>query len=367
MSEPRWPGGGRSDGVNGQSPVPFAQRMDPGGQAPCGPGGIPGLSPIPGVGGSPFEEPERSPELARDRSRELYDPNNAFWSSPDGQSPPQNPPREPGNEYPQDPNYLNHPPRLDQDNAPKVRKKGFFGSGIIKVLLAIVALLCVGALVFGFMCRIRHIRVEGNSRFTDQQIIGMSRLKLGDSSHINELEVKNRIEQQEPGLICTLVNVEKLDTVVIHVKERIPAAYILHGGWGLTVDLRGMILEMTENMAAPHDGLIEVSGLALRRMGAGERITPDKQEALLAYQEIFLQLQIMKGRSQIRELDLTNLDSISMVAEDGMTIDLGDTEKLHEKLRAMLVVREYLAEKGYWGGRLNVTDPEKPVYAPPSV
>ena len=51
----------------------------------------------------------------------------------------------------------------------------------------------------------------------------------------------------------------------------------------------------------------------------------------------------------------------------GMDIVLGDASLLHEKLRAVLIVRTELSTMGKTGGTLTLTDAVNPVYAPPTV
>jgi cell division septal protein FtsQ len=72
---------------------------------------------------------------------------------------------------------------------------------IVPLALAILFV----AFLFGGVLTVRNIRVTGNARISAEEIIRLSKLKLGQSSLINEKEISNRIEQN-PYLICRMVS-----------------------------------------------------------------------------------------------------------------------------------------------------------------
>ncbi len=80
--------------------------------------------------------------------------------------------------------------------------------------------------------------------------------------------------------------------------------------------------------------------------------------------EILLQLKIMGGLDQIAIIDVSTTERLTMQTMDGMEIVLGDSEQLHEKLRAFLLVREKLSDMGVSGGTLMLNDPVNPIYTP---
>ena len=69
----------------------------------------------------------------------------------------------------------------------------------------------------------------------------------------------------------------------------------------------------------------------------------------------------------IEEADLSNISSLLLTTRDGFTVSLGDGTNLHAKLRAMLITRDELLNRGYQGGVINVILPENPVFSPASV
>ena len=79
---------------------------------------------------------------------------------------------------------------------------------------------------------------------------------------------------------------------------------------------------------------------------------------------MFLEMKVLGCTDRIREADISNTASILLVTRDGYTASLGDRTNLHAKLRSLLLVQEELKKEGYYGGTINVTNPEAPIYTP---
>ena len=222
------------------------------------------------------------------------------------------------------------------------------------------------AFLFGGVLTVRNIRVTGNVRISAEEIIRLSKLKLGQSSLINEKEISNRIEQN-PYLICRMVSLESFDTICIEVKERQEVTFLTTSGIGVITDAHGYVLRTVQNANESHPELVRVQGLSVKKTIIGQKLIANQQKQLDAVTEVLLQLTVMGGLDQIAVLDVSSLDRIRMQTMDGMEIVLGDSSLLHEKLRAFLIVRTELSAMGKPGGTLTLTDAVNPVYAPPTV
>lgn len=313
---------------------------------------------------SPFEEPEQAPELREKRSENLYSRDEPFWNrvmdSP-----------EDGGAVRRDPNYWNHPDIMDTDRIlhvdndtvlQKLRK--YLGSDAVKRFLGVVAvLLLVAAVLYSAIFRVRVISVSGASSISEDAIVRLSGLKVGQSSMtIDDEEVMRKIESNR-YLRCTLVDVQ-WNAVTIHVRERVPAVYINHNGMIVTLDNRGFVLEETLSSGAADDSLVKVSGLSVRRCALGQQISLQSQNQLEAYTQILVELKAMKGIDLLRELDMSSMDSIYMTTRDDFYVRLGSEEDIHAKLRAFMITRERVLQMGYAKGTIDVTDPGRPTYLP---
>jgi len=206
--------------------------------------------------------------------------------------------------------------------------------------------------------------VEGNSKFTDEEIRDMSGLQVGmNRFRVKEEDVTQRIERNR-YLICELVHQPDLWTVVIRVKERKPMAAIAYNGMLLYADHRGIVLEEYLDNGQRPEGMVLVKGMHIRRSDLGRTITLSQTSQLYVYNEIFVELDVMNALDWMVELDMSDMDSIFLTTSDGYIVRLGDSTDLHSKLRAMILTIEYLRQNGHGEGTVDVSAPVYPSYIP---
>ncbi len=315
---------------------------------------------------SPFEEPEQAPELRENRSENLYSRDEPFWNRVIDE--PQT-----GRDVPKDANYWNHPDVMDTDrllyfdNETRLQKvKKFLGSGAVKrVLLVMAVVLVIAVILYSALFQVRTITVVGNTTIPTEEIIRLSGLEIGQSSMTIDDEAVMRKVERNRYLRCTLVDVQ-WDSVVIHVKERVPVVYINHNGWVAVMDNRGFVLEEYQTLDVNSDGLIKVIGLNVRRCARGQQIVLSSPGQLMTYRQILVELKAMKGLDLIAELDMSSMDSIYLATrgEQRFYVRLGNEESIHEKLRAFMITRDKLLQMGYTSGTIDVTNPARPTYLP---
>lgn len=317
----------------------------------------------------PFEEPEQAPELRHERSDSLYSRSEPFWNRVVEL------PRD-GEEYPRDPNYWNHPEELsdermlyvDSDHlSDKLRK--FLGAKALWITLGVIAVIvAVGMLLGNAFLQVKHIEVVGNVNVPAEEIIAASQLELGMSTlRIDRSEVAQRISRR-PDMVCTLVDVS-FDKVTLHVHELEPVTYLIHNGMTATLDNRGRVLELSREILSGSDRLIRVSMSNVSRCNKGQNLTLTSGN-LSVYTQILVELKAMNRLSLIGELDMTRMDSITMMTRDGILIRMGNQEDIHQKLRAATIVYDVVkarySQGGVEGGTIIVVDPVNPSYKPPA-
>lgn len=399
MSDYRWgPGGQPQNGWNtqsGQQPVnaaPFSgaqPRVDNG--YPPNTGGYVPLDETDYNAQSPFDEPEDAPELRDSRSDHLYSRSEPFWNSVTNRQ------QAVHRTYKRDSNYWTHQETMMDDqylgeapeeekkprwmkqlreklhltnprreNAEPTRLEQYLGAHAgLKLAAIVITLLVVGYLVFSATCEIRVIRVVGNSKVDAQTIIDLSGLKPGMTTISMDLEkIAERVEKNR-YLQCTLVDVN-MDEVTIHVHERTPMVYLDHNGIVLVMDIQGYVLEESRSRDVAYPGLIHATGMNLRRSLLGQQVVTVDPLQLSVYSVILLELKAMQVLPMIKELDMSNMDSIYLKTHSGFDVRLGDYSLLHEKLRAMTVVHERIPQLDplYTEGTIDVSHPEAPTYDP---
>lgn len=338
---------GQQPGADGMQPgnAPYQQPY------PQGQGAYPGA-------GYPFEEPEQAPELARERSDNLYHRTQPFWDRVGDTGQVEQPPRQWTNpESISDDDVMEIPP-VGDDERPAPRP----GAGALRKLLLVVVIAAVAAvLVCGWVFKVRSIVVTGNVTVSAEEIRRLSGLEVGMSiMSIDDEEVMARIGRHR-YLRCTLVDVRS-DQVIINVVERQPVALVKHNGMQLVLDNRGWVLDEYMNSTQDFSGLIQVTGMDIRRATPGQAIRVGVDGQLEAYTELLIELKAMSSLGAVKELDMSSMDSIYLVTKDDYDVRLGDETQIHEKLRALLVVRQAVWDMGYEKGAIDVSDPYEPTY-----
>lgn len=313
---------------------------------------------------SPFEEPEQAPELRDSRSENLYSRDEPFWNRVvDAHMP--------ASQQVRDANYWNHPEVMKEDKllrydseTPKERFRRWLGSDTLKWFLAGAAVLVIILALVYWSGQVRVINVVGNVTVPVAEIIERSGIREGQNGwRIDEETVMRRVESHR-YLRCTLVDVH-LDTVTIHVRERVPKAYLHYNGMTITLDNRGFVLEESLDNEVANTSLVKVEGLSIRRCALGQKISLSMPDQLDAYTKILVELEAMETLSAVRELDMTSMDSIYLVTRDDYQIRLGDENKIHEKLRAYIYTKIALEQADDTRGKtgtINVADPVEPTF-----
>lgn len=359
MDTPRW-----GEGSTGQQPVtPYPDATQ------GWPTDFPGTPDDVADPENPFEEPEAAPELRQARSESLYSRSTPFWERV-VELPPE------GGAYPLDEGYWEHPEEMDRDvmmhveELPPLKRivRKLTSRGALRLFAVLALLVMLLLLGRSALCTVKVINVEGNSTFTDEEIIALSGLQLGMSTFdLDEDLVMERIGR-ERYLRCTLVDLS-FNVVTLHVRERVPCCSIVQNGRRITLDDRGWVLEITDDVNVVPTGLISVTGLDVHSLSLGQAVTLRVPARLTAYTQILVELRALGGLELIAALDMTTMDSITLTTTDGMTVLLGNETQIHQKIRAFLVVRENLISNNFYGklpeGTVVVSDPGSPAYRPP--
>lgn len=305
----------------------------------------------------PFEDTGYAPELRAERSENLYRKEDQFWQRmPDPQTARYGRPKEA--------HYFDHPRDFRPTRGEKPPRARAGGRTALWLCGIAAALVVVAIVLYSTVPLVKHIEVEGNSRFTDAEIQALSGLQIGMNRFlVQEEAVMERIERNR-YLVCELVHQPDLWTVVIRVKERQPVAAIAYNGMQLYADHRGIVLEEYLDNGQRPQGMVLVKGMNIRRSDLGRTLSLNQTSQLYVYNEIFVELDIMNALEWMVELDMSDMDSIFLTTSDGYTIRLGDSTDIHSKLRAMILTINYLRANGHGEGTVDVSAPVYPSYIP---
>ena len=363
------PYGGETPPYGGETP-PYggAVRRRAGSENPAGMDGTvrdwqqeSWVGPAP-VYGNPFDEPEDAPELRDSRSENVNEHLGEFWEQdPTGYQYT----GEIGARQAQARNRA----RTRQGGKRKKNREASRTSTLVRSLIALaIGLAALWGILRWTVFSLQDIRVEGNQRISSEEILQISGMHIGDSLlGLDERTVEERINA-DYRLQFRYLEKKIPGQAVLRIREREACCWLTYGGILYTMDKNRMIMYETEDLDHLPAELVEVKGLKIRsgcRTGQTLSLSDHRQELLIS--NLFLEMKVLGCTADILEVDLSNLSSLLMMTRDGYTVSLGDSSEIHAKLRSLLLVRDKLVSMGLAGGTINITNPENPLYSPPSV
>lgn len=201
--------------------------------------------------------------------------------------------------------------RQRRHNRPR-RRRGRF-SGLYKALsILIVAVAVVLACVVFF--KINSVTVEGNARYTAEEIIEASGIKVGDNLiGLSRSRVSAAICTQLPYVENVSIQKALPDGVVLRVSERVASASVdsAEGRW--LISAQGKLLEKDSGkvQAVKIIGLTAVGPYP----GGMLQVAEEEQNTLRHVEELLSELEIRGWLSQCTALDCS--------AATSMTLDYG--------------------------------------------
>lgn len=300
----------------------------------------------------PFDEPEDSPELREARSEKLTNRSGDFWRT-------------------QTSGYQFGQSAEKSETAQSPEKPREKGKGSAKKRYRILGVLAGGlalwAVLHFLVFTVRIISVQGNRQIPAAEVIRLSELRQGMPIFSLDTEKIERGIEGNPLLKYRYLEKKLPSTVILRVQEREPCCWMTSNGILYTMDKQRTVLTESEKLEKVPDDLVRVDGLNIRSGTlVGQTLTLETMEQQEVFSTLFLEMKVLGCTDLVLEADLSNLNSLLMTTRDGFTVALGSSEKIHAKLRSMLLTREELLSRGYVGGVINVSLPATPIYSPPT-
>ena len=141
-----------------------------------------------------------------------------------------------------------------RSNKRKRRNRGRFG--ILYQFLSLVIILVVIAAGCVVFFRVDEVTVDGESKYTAEEIIAASGIEQGDNLFlISPVQTGRKIASVLPYVDNVNVRRALPDGVVITVTECMPAAVIQGNGSWWIIDAKGKVLEQTASGTGANDFL----------------------------------------------------------------------------------------------------------------
>ena len=204
---------------------------------------------------------------------------------------------------------------------------------LLLIFYLVTFLIAIGAAVvlsITVLFRIDTIQVTGQSRYTEQEIVQMSGIEVGENLFLADTATaKQQIEEKLPYIGRAKVSRRLPAKILIKVEEaEISGAVEYNGGYAI-VSPEGKVLEIT---SAIPEGYSLIEGLDLKSADLGKKIVyedPEKQEMFTELAQSLAE----HGIAPITRMDLTNLYDIVVEYDGRITMEFGLPSDIDFKVR----------------------------------
>lgn len=227
------------------------------------------------------------------------------------------------------------PPRPRRPRAPQERPRARkpMGKGSRRFLL-VFTLLCMAA-VTAFLCvfllfKVRAIQVTGDLVYDEATVLDICGYELGDNlALLTTGSQEQALEDQLPYVQEAQILRHFPSGLEIHLTAARDAACVENGGQWFTVSYEGKLLE---ELSAPKEGVMQVTGLALQDPAPGRELQAQDEGVQAAFEAILAELADWDAAGDFTALDLSDLYNITMNYQGRVVFQLGSTVELAYKV-----------------------------------
>lgn len=234
------------------------------------------------------------------------------------------------------------------------KQRGRFGV-LYKVLsMALILAAIISACIVFF--RVNEIVVEGESKYTAQQIIEASGIQMGENLFLlNKNQASIQITSQLPYVDEISIQRKLPDTLVITVTESTPVAALSYGGEWWLLDARAKLLERgDQTIAAGHAQLLGLTPLS-PTVGRPLAVDEDESRRLDALKGLLDALRIYGLSGQITDFIDCSADNAIRFGWNGtLTVEMPLSDFQQQTWRLSRALEELQAKNGGVSGTLTL-------------
>ena len=227
----------------------------------------------------------------------------------------------------------------------------------VLLLAAALALLLVNVVFV-----VRQVQVVGGGSIAAEDVLRVSGIRMG--ARLSAVDAEYVREHVEDDGRLAFVSLERRlpDRLILTVRQRTKDALILQGGKVLVLDSDGYVVEITDRL--PEAGIPYVTGLKPSGYQLGRQL--DATDGRVACMKAVVEAAKARGATAyISEVNLSDTNDLRVITRTGMTVLLGDSGNMENKMIWMAGALADLEARGETIGRLDVASGSKADYLPP--
>jgi len=216
-------------------------------------------------------------------------------------------------------------------NNRKRRRRGRFGFlyKLLSIILILVAIFA-GCVVF---FRVSEVKVTGNARYTEQEIISAAGVEEGDNLFLlNKYQIARRTLTKLPYVDEVNIRRGIPDVLHITVTECTPVASLCSGTDWWILDAKGKVLEQgSEALAAQYavvTGLTPILPSVSSKLAVGE----ENSAKLQSLTDLLAALTERSMEDKVSAIDLTGVASLTLRYDGRFTVELPMTTDFAQRV-----------------------------------
>jgi len=228
----------------------------------------------------------------------------------------------------------------------------------------LIAIAVLGIALWVLLARVvfvvRGVQVEGAGQIPASDVLRLSEIRLGGSMGRVDAE-QVRLAVESDGRLA-FVDLEKRypNQILLTVRPRSHDAVMLQGGRVLVLDSAGYVAQVLDQMP---ESLPYVSGLRASYYTLGRQL--DTADGRCGAMEAVLEALKARGATQYAsEISVEDIEDLRIITRTGVTVLLGNTENMPDKIAWMAAALSDLEARGERGGKLDVYSGRKADYIP---
>lgn len=208
---------------------------------------------------------------------------------------------------------------------------------------------------------VRDVQVVGAGEVPEADVRHLSGIRLGTRlSAVNAEEVHKSVESDGRVAFVSLKR-SYPSRVVLTVRPRSMDALILQGGKILALDSDAYVVQVAEQLPDGH--VPYVSGIKAMYYTLGRQLDTSDGRCY-AMKAVLEALKRQNATAYVSELNVSNTGDLRIITRTGMTVLLGDSENMDNKVAWMTGALSDLEARGETAGTLDVSSGNKADYRP---
>lgn len=233
-------------------------------------------------------------------------------------------------------------PKLREVRGNRNSKK-LFHPVLVFFLCLLVVLVALGA-----FCKVSRFTVEGNSLYSDEEIVAATKIQIGDSLFfIDKSQTAANLMTQLPYIQSVAISKKIPDQVIITVEESQRLAYLQSGEDFWILDSSGRVIDkLTE---ADLNSQIKVNGLTFEAptIGTDLTVSGDQQGKLDYLCEILKEIQDRNLQQSVTYIDVSDPANPTFDFNRQFVVRMGPKSNTANKFSLLQSVVERIGERQY--------------------